>query len=355
MRRPVDQPVTIAESPAEQRGGRLKTTIRRATRSVAGWGATRNLVRKAVRDHGLRCILYHEIADAPSEFTAGLSVTTSPDTLRSHLGLLARDYEFVSLENVLDGAAMTGEGKPPLLVTFDDAYAGVAGIAADVCQQADVPSVFFVNGAFVDNATLAFDNLVAWTVNTNGMGRLAAEAGRDFSDLAEFFGPFLSSIALTERRRIYDDLAVEMPETPDRMAAGESLYVTSEALAALHGKGMVVGNHTWSHAYCRHVDDDAMETEITANNAFLESVVGYPITSFSYPYGSHLDASQSVTAELTRLGHRAAFLVESRANAKGRDPMQYYRVSVGSVETADLFTDLEVLPVIRRVRDRIKA
>ena len=268
--------------------------------------------------------------------------------------MLARDYEFVSLDEVLGGSALSGVGKPPLLVTFDDAYVGVAGVAADICQQAGVPSVFFVNGAFVDNATLAFDNLVAWTVNTSGMRRIATAAGRDFSDLADFFGPYLSSIRLGERKRIYDELATEMPDTPARMAADHSLYVTSDGLAALHGKGMVVGNHTWSHSYCRHVDDDALETEITANNAFLESVVGYPISSFSYPYGSHLDARQPVTAELARLGHRAAFLVESRANAKERDPMQYYRVSVGSVATADLFTDLEVLPVIRRVRDRIK-
>jgi len=344
----------IAESVAGKRGGRLKTTIRRVTRSVASMSTARKLVRRVTQDHGLRCILYHEIADTPSEFTAGMSVTTSPDMLSDHLEMLAHDYEFVSVDSVLDGSGESRTGRPPLLVTFDDAYAGVAGIAANICQQAGVPSVFFVNGAFVDNASLAFDNLVAWTVNTSGMGPVAAAAGRGFSDLAEFFGPYLSSITLKDRARIYDTLAEMLPQSPAQMAADASLYVTSPALASLQTKGMVVGNHTWSHTYCRHLNRDSAETELEANSQFLESIVGQPVDTFSYPYGSRLDATESVTSDLIRLGHRTAFLVESRANRVDRAPMQLFRVSVGSVATADLFTDLEVLPVIRRVRDRLQ-
>lgn len=336
-------------------GGRLKTTIRRATRSLAGVRAARNVVRWLTRDHGLRCILYHEIADAPSEFTAGLSVTTSPQVLAEHLERLAQDYDFVSIDSLRDGSPATPSKRPKLLVTFDDAYASVANVAADICEEAGVPSVFFVNGAFVDNASLAFDNLVAWTVNTDGMAPLAAVTGRSFRDLAEFFGPYLSSITLETRARIYDELAERLPQPPQEMAAAAALYVTSPALASLRARGMVVGNHTWSHVYCRHLDKDSVETEIAANGRFLEAVVGHSVDTFSYPYGSKLDATEPATSALVGLGYRTGFLVESRSNRGNPDAMRLYRVSVGAVPAADLFTDLEVLPVMRRARDRLRS
>ncbi len=332
----------------------MKATIRRATRSVGGSGAVRRAVRRMSRDHGLRCILYHEIAESPSVFTAGLNVTTTPAMLSDHLEWLARDYEFVSLDDVLDEAREADGGRPPLLVTFDDAYASVATTAADICDRAGVPSVFFVNGAFVDNRAMALDNIVAWIVNTVGMAPVARIAGHDFADLAEFFGSYLPSITLDERGRVYADFAALLPEQPAQIATDASLYVTSSSLKLLREKRMAVGNHTWSHVHCRRLDAESGESEIAANRRFLESTVGYPVNAFSYPYGSALDATDSVVSDLVRFDCEAAFLVESEANRVQPDPMRIARISVGTVDTPDLFADLEILPVLRRARNRLR-
>jgi peptidoglycan/xylan/chitin deacetylase (PgdA/CDA1 family) len=273
--------------------------------------------------------------------------------LSNHLEVLARDYEFISIEQLLEGSVETGGGRPPLLVTFDDAYASVANTAADLCSQAGVPSVFFVNGAFVDNSSLAFDNLVTWTVNTMGMAPLEVAAGRRFGSLGEFFGTYLASITLAERARVYDRLAESLPAPPRQIAADAALYVTARALTSLRAKGMLVGNHTWSHVHCRRLDADSVGAEIEHNRRFLESIVSHPVQAFSYPYGSQLDATDTMTTELVRLGHEAAFLVEAEANRHGADTMRLSRVSVGAVSTADLFADLEILPIMRRVRNRL--
>jgi peptidoglycan/xylan/chitin deacetylase (PgdA/CDA1 family) len=311
-------------------------------------------VRRLARDHGLRCVLYHEIAESPSAFTSGLNVTTTPDMLSSHLELLARDYEFVSLDRVLGGEVATSDGRPPVLVTFDDAYASVAGIGADICDRAGAPSVFFVNGAFVDNSSLAFDNLVAWVVSSIGMAPITSVAGREGTDLSEFFGSYLPSITLEQRERVYAELAELLPGRPAEIASAASLYVTSTALASLRDKGMVVGNHTWSHVHCRLLGSETRETEVEENRRFLESIVAYPVNVFSYPYGSRFDATDAVVSELVRSDHEAAFLVEAEANRVGVDPMRISRVSVGAVGTADLFTDIEILPVLRRVRNLLR-
>jgi peptidoglycan/xylan/chitin deacetylase (PgdA/CDA1 family) len=265
---------------------------------------------------------------------------------------LAQDYEFVSVDWVL-GREEQQTNRAPLLITFDDAYASVTRTAADICVGVGAPSVFFVNGAFVDNETLALDNLVAWIVNTMGMSPIAAATGREFSNLKEFFGPYLASLPLDDRTLLYDRLADAMSVDPAQMAAEANLYVTSQDLADAANSGMTIGNHTWSHVHCRLLDPMGVEVEVAHNQRFLEAIVERPVDAFSFPYGSGIDATDEITSGLVQLGIKAAFLVDSRVNRVNPDVMRLFRVSAGSVDPSDLFTDLEVLPALRSLRDRI--
>ena len=115
---------------------------------------------------------------------------------------------------------------------------------------------------------------------------------------------------------------------------------------------MTIGTHTWSHVHCRHLDREAADTEIVRNRDDLQRITGTTPTSFSYPYGSHLDASGLAGSAVADSGHDVAFLVESLANRRGEDPMRLYRCSVALTATEDLFTDLEILPLLRRMRSR---
>jgi peptidoglycan/xylan/chitin deacetylase (PgdA/CDA1 family) len=274
--------------------------------------------------------------------------------LAGHLELLGRDYQFVSIDWLLEGGESRRDDRPPLLITFDDAYASVASAAADICLEAGAPSIFFVNGSFVNNETLAFDNLVAWIVNTLGMSPIVVATGREFADLKEFFGPYLASLSLNDRKLLYDRLVDAMSVDPARMAAEASLYVSSRDLVTVRDKGMVVGNHTWSHVHCRSLDSAGVESEILSNQRFLESTVDRRVEAFSYPYGSGADATDSITSTLVDSRHKAAFLVDSRMNRPDPEMMRLFRVSAGLVDTADLFADIEVFPVMRSVRDRLR-
>ena len=101
----------------------------------------------------------------------------------------------------------TADALPPraVLVTFDDAYASVAELAAPLCQEFGLPAVFFVNAAFLDNQRLAPDNLVCYVANVLGMETInaAARSVRDAESLelhsiTEVFASFLPSLTLTE-------------------------------------------------------------------------------------------------------------------------------------------------------------
>ena len=67
---------------------------------------------------------------------------------------------------------------PPraVLVTFDDGYASTMEWAAPLCKRFEVPAVFFLNAAFLDNHRLAPDNLVCFAANVLGMETINAAA-----------------------------------------------------------------------------------------------------------------------------------------------------------------------------------
>jgi peptidoglycan/xylan/chitin deacetylase (PgdA/CDA1 family) len=334
-------------------GGCMNATIRRSVSVLGSSAAGRRLTRRVGGADGLRCLLYHEIADSPSVFTAGLGVTTTPAVLADHLEYLSGSYQFVSMDWVLNAGEREDADRPALLVTFDDAYTSVTNIAADICVDAGAPSVFFVNGALVNNKTLSLDNLVVWILNSHGMAAIEAAAGRRFADLKEFFTSYVASLTLSDREDLFDRLADNASVSPGVLAADASIYVRSEDLVSVRDKQMVIGNHTWSHVHCRSLDRDDVEAEIARNQRFLKETVSQDVDVFSYPYGSGADATDVITSHLDDLGHRAAFLVDSRSNRPDTDQMRLFRVSVGLVETRDLFTELEVFPVLRSLRDRV--
>jgi peptidoglycan/xylan/chitin deacetylase (PgdA/CDA1 family) len=331
----------------------LKKLTLGMARSLTSMTPVRRLVQRLSGLGGLRCVLYHEIAEAPSAFTEGLGVTTAPDLLAAHLEMLAKDFEFVDLRGALRQEGGSGRARPRLLVTFDDAYASIARTGARICSQLKVPAVFFVNGAFVDNHTLLLDNLVTWIVNSQGMAPVVAATGPHVADLPAFFRDHLPALSLHDRSRLYQDLAAAAGVDPSALAAQAAIYVTTKDLRTLSAYGVELGNHTWSHVHCRHLDPSTAAVELGRNQRFLEEVSGGDVLAFSYPYGSRLDATAAVASELRRLGVEAAFLVESRPNRLGQDPMRLYRVSAGATDPADLLASQEVLPHLRRIRDRL--
>jgi peptidoglycan/xylan/chitin deacetylase (PgdA/CDA1 family) len=101
--------------------------------------------------YDLRCVVFHDVAAKESSFTSGMNVSITPEHFEAMLMFISEHYTPVRLQDVL--ACSGGEALPPraILVTFDDAYASVANVAAPLCARYGVPAVFFMNAAFLDN------------------------------------------------------------------------------------------------------------------------------------------------------------------------------------------------------------
>lgn len=308
----------------------------------------------------LRCVVFHHISAADSPFTRGMNVSITPKKFEAALRFLTTHYTPVRLEDVLTDS--DGRGLPPraVLVTFDDAYASVVESAAPLCRQFGVPAVFFVNAAFLDNHRLAPDNLVCYVANVLGMEtiRSAARAVRgaqtpELKYLSEVFTGFFPAISLAEREVFLEALRQLSGIEEGRMAREAGIYLTSKQLRDLASFDFEIGNHTYTHVHCRSLSREEFGSQVDRNKEGLEALSGTKVRSFSQPYGSSRDLTPDLAEHLERTGHKAVFLSESVANPRGADPVHLDRVSTRAESDDTLFFELEFLPRLRAVRNRL--
>jgi len=293
-------------------------------------------------------------------FTKGLGVTITPSDFEAALKFLVRHYTPVSLQDVLSNAVGRNCPTRPVLVAFDDGYASVCEFAAPLCRKLGVPAVSFVNAACLDNRQLALDNLVCYVANVLGMGTINTAArvvsgieDLELRSLTEVFTRFLPTISLAARE-VFRDTLVRLAGIREGDLAGEAgLYMNSQQLRELEGFDFEIGNHTYTHVNCRCLFGEDFGREVYRNKIVLEAISGRKVRSFSVPYGASADLTTDVVTNLESSGHEAVFLVESLANRQQGDRMPFFRVSINTASDATLFSEIEVLPRLRAIRNRL--
>jgi len=138
-----------------------------------------------------------------------------------------------------------------------------------------------------------------------------------------------------------------------QLAREAGLYLTRKEVCQLAASDFEIGNHTYTHVHCRSLSPEDIGEEVDRNRAELESLSGKKVRSFSVPYGSSADLRTDLVSHLRRSGHEAIFLSESVANTRGLDRWQVDRVSTHAGSNDGLFLDIEVLPRLRAIRDRL--
>lgn len=319
------------------------------------------IARLLGRSYSLRCVLFHNVSDTETSFTRGLNGTLSRQDFQSALRFLTKHYTPVSLQQVV--SSFEGETLPPrpVLVTFDDAYASVGEFAAPVCAEFGVPAVFFVNAVCLDNRELALDNLVCHVANVLGLDPInlairSVQVGEhaEVRSLTEIFSRYLPSLSLDTRTAFQNTLRELSGINESDLAWETNLYLTSQQLRDLVDFDFEIGDHTYTHVNCRALSVEELTEEIDGNRMALEAISGRKVRAFSVPYGSPADLTSTLLAHLYRSGYQAVFLAEGSTNSTRIDRWHLSRTSINTVTDSSLFTDIEVLPRLRRLRNTIR-
>ncbi|WP_264070897.1 polysaccharide deacetylase family protein [Mycolicibacterium komossense] len=170
-------------------------------------------------------LMYHDVAECPPPATRRLSVT--PRAIEGQLAFLAREGFTGMTFAQLGEAFRTGVELPerPVVLTFDDGYAGVAKDAWPLLRNYGLPATVFVTTGWI------------------------SDAGRDASG------------------------------TP----LGEMLNWTQ--IRTMAAAGIEIGAHSHSHPELDQLDNAALCGELRHSRAMLEDGIGAAVQALAYPYG----------------------------------------------------------------------
>jgi peptidoglycan/xylan/chitin deacetylase (PgdA/CDA1 family) len=67
----------------------------------------------------------------------------------------------------------------------------------------------------------------------------------------------------------------------------EKGYLSLNQLKEMASLGMTIGSHSFSHPEMPKIHRNKQHHELVASRSFLEDAIGYPVKSFSFPYGKY--------------------------------------------------------------------
>jgi glycosyltransferase involved in cell wall biosynthesis/peptidoglycan/xylan/chitin deacetylase (PgdA/CDA1 family) len=263
---------SVASLVRSGRGGERLQSVFQAVRAMEHVRGAR-AARRALETEGVAVLVYHAIADL-SHDSLLRDYGVSPKRFAEHLDALTRwGWTFVDLDAVL--AAFSGSHTLPrrsVLLTFDDAYADLAGNAMPVMMDRGVPAVVFAVADQVGGVN-------EWDVEKGGT---------------------------------------------------ELKLLDADGLRTLAEGGVEIGSHAASHRPLTRVPPDQLPAELEGSAARLEAM-GLPRPrALSYPHG---DTNAAVAAVAESAGYAIAFTVRPGIARRGVDPLAVPRVEVLAGDT----------------------
>ena len=273
-------------------------------------------------------LAYHRITDLKLDPQL---LCVSPHRFQEHLEVIKRDYEAARL-NTLD-PLLAGGGSSPrrLILTFDDGYADNLTEAVPLLEALDVPATIFVVTGVVgakrffywdvlaqvflakqglpDHLSLSVSgkdhlwhiepgignelaSLTTWTILSDADPLKRCAAYKQIVGLLKDQAARLRSELLEYVLRWADMSPAEMRPQYDTLSESDLGQLGRHPL-------IEIGSHTVSHPTMALLSRAEQMREIINSKQLLEEMIGHPVSSFSYPYGTKRDFT-GVTARLAR-------------------------------------------------------
>jgi peptidoglycan/xylan/chitin deacetylase (PgdA/CDA1 family) len=299
--------------------------------------------------------MYHRVAEGCVD---PWSLCVTPQHFSQHLEVLREHYHPISLQGLVGSLDSGNLLRHSVVVTFDDGYADSLYAAKPLLEHQDIPATVFVTTGYIgEKHEFWWDELQRLLLQPGALPRtlwLRVEDRVHQWDLGE--------AAYYARDRWERDLSWRAPENPpsarhsvyvdlwrvlqllperERAKAMQDLRVwaseksgprsthrllTREEIVSLAQGGLVdVGSHTRTHPVLSELSPRSQREEVGLSKACLESILGRPITSLAYPYGSYQSETISIVHEA---GFSCACSTVETAVREGCDRLQLPRVEI---------------------------
>jgi peptidoglycan/xylan/chitin deacetylase (PgdA/CDA1 family) len=261
------------------------------------------------KGEGRVCIInYHRIlASADALFESEPTVAT----FRWQMELLARNFNVLSLDSMVE--ALSAGRVPPraICITFDDGYRSVHDLALPILRALNLPATVFVTTGTLDGGTMWNDTISE---------AVRCHQGTELDLRAIGLGRFpLATVELRRNavQRLLDHTKYLTPEgrlvitgAMGRLCGvpAPDLMLTRKMIRTLAENQVDIGGHTITHPILARAPDALACHEIREGKRQLEDIIGRQVRYFAYPNGKPgIDFTPRHVQMVKDAGYAAAF------------------------------------------------
>jgi len=240
-------------------------------------------------------LAYHRINEKPGDayqFQED-TVSATPAMFREQLAFLKRRC-FVTTFSELAALISSGENIPrnTVIITFDDGYRDNYDIALPILSEFDLPAVVYVVTGNIDSGQPFWFDLLSFALANAPNGTLRVLNGRHSFEvfdnnrklLRRTFGDLARRLSDEERLQVISEI-LDYSNSRAHLLEQERMVLSWSEVEELHSAGLEIGSHTVSHPFLSRLSDDQIKSELSDSRHRIESMIGSPAISLSYPTG----------------------------------------------------------------------
>lgn len=299
-------------------------------------------------------LYYHSVSNHRNKQAPYInpSITVTDATFRKHLELLRKRFSFVSLSDLYNWHNGQ-EAIPPrsIAITFDDGFADNYHIAAPLLEEYGTRGTFYLTASAVENQSLPEFCKITWLFEKgHELGRTLHLPDENktwnlanYSEKREAFVYFMypsAKMSAEDQARCVQrlenllDIRYNADDAPKMM--------TWEQAKELHGRGHIIGNHTFSHPNVGHLTPELQRFELEESKKIMQERLGFLIEHFSYPHPClNPHRNENSDAIVRELGYKTCVLTDWGKVEKTTSPLLLPRISMGEMSVDDFTWKLE--------------
>jgi peptidoglycan/xylan/chitin deacetylase (PgdA/CDA1 family) len=244
----------------------------------------------------------------------------TPENFTGQLEWLREKFDLVSLTDLLNPR----RAGPRLAVTFDDGYADNLYYGIPILERFRAPATVFVTTGRVDaQGEFWWDELERLVFQSSslpdairirhptGESVFYVHAGADRVELYKHVHALLKAMHWNEQEEVLGQIRRQLVDVPPPRTSHRALKRPElEQLAA--SRLVSIGAHTVHHVCLAARPEAEQVMEVRDSLDSLRTWTRRPVTTFSYPFGSHGDISSNAAEYVAGAG-----CVLARANVAG--------------------------------------
>jgi peptidoglycan/xylan/chitin deacetylase (PgdA/CDA1 family) len=295
------------------------------TRAVHWIGRRTGLALRRARQAGKpRILMYHAIGadDTPVEIFI------------HQLQVLRREFDLVSLAELLDRRAQRRATGDEVAITFDDGVRNHVTAAYPVLLEHRAPATFFVcpglmdSGRWIWNTELRVRLRLLSEFERGKLARALALANSEVEAIIEY----AKRLKLCDRQQLEADVQARTREfTPSEAQVERYAAMSWTQASTLDPRIVTLGSHGVTHSILTSLTQEQKRVEIASSRELLERRLGRSADVFCYPNGDH----DPGTVALVRDNYRAAVATQSGLVAP--DDGAYLLPRIAAAGRMDLF------------------